>query len=102
MKKVGTLVLMLCMTFGLAACGTNGNADKNPASASGDAISAAEAESKTVALCENWDFESGFFTPIHLGNSTGHGVSYYLPNMYETLVQVSNGEIVPALVRCVC
>jgi nickel transport system substrate-binding protein len=83
------------MVFSLAACNTgetSGDASET-STASGDV-----SESKTVALCENWDFESGFFTPLHPGNSAGgHGVSYYLPNMYETLVEVKNGEIIPAL-----
>lgn len=87
MKRLTTLLMALCMVFGLSVCyagETKGNLETT--------------ELKTVALCENWDFESGFFTPLHPGNSAGgHGVSYYLPNMYETLVEVKNGEIVPAL-----
>lgn len=89
MKRLLTFVMALCMACGLAACSSSEN---------GVDTSDVANESKTVALCESWDFASGFFTPLHPGNSAGgHGASYYLPNMYETLVQVQNGEIVPSL-----
>ena len=88
MKRFIILLMVLCMVFSLTACNTG---------ETNDDVSGTT-EPKTVALCENWDFESGFFTPLHPGNSAGgHGVSYYLPNMYETLVEVKNGEIIPAL-----
>ncbi len=100
MKKIIISAMMLCATLCLTACGTTEKAEDvaNETSAKPDLAPQTEAESKTVALCENWDFESGFFTPLHPGNSAGgHGVSYYLSNMYETLVAVKNGEIVPGL-----
>lgn len=98
MKRFVTVLMTLCMVFSLAACNTsetNVGVSETP-TASTDVSKTSEP--KTVALCENWDFESGFFTPLHPGNSAGgHGVSYYLNNMYETLVKVKDGEIVPAL-----
>ncbi len=88
MKRFITLLVTLSMVFSLNA----GNKVENKEESSQSVVM------KTVALCENWDFESGFFTPLHPGNSAGgHGVSYYLPNMYETLVKVKQGEIVPGL-----
>lgn len=100
MKRLVTLFMVLCMVFSLAACNTgetDGDGSGTP-TASGDV--SGPTEPKTIALCENWDFESGFSTPLHPGNSAGgHGASYYLPNMYETLVEVKNGEVVPALAK---
>lgn len=110
MKKLITLLIALCVVFSLTACDTGdpnaGTTEPTgteptvtePKTTESTGTEPADTGPKTVALCENWDFESGFFTPIHPGNSAGgHGVSYYLPNMYETLVEVKNGEITPAL-----
>ncbi|MST91377.1 nickel ABC transporter substrate-binding protein [Ruthenibacterium lactatiformans] len=95
MKRIISIALALCLVFTLAACGNNTqtNDDSNsPVETS--------TEPKTVALCESWDFESGFFTPLNPGNSAGgYGISYYLVNMYETLVNVENGKIVPSLAK---
>lgn len=93
MKRIVTIVMAFCMVFSLAACG----ASKETSEGNSESTEAAK-EPANVALCENWDFESGFFTPLHPGNSAGgHGVSYYLPNMYETLVVVKDGKITPSL-----
>lgn len=118
MKRLITLLVVFCMIFSLNACKTAEKKDEKSVSTEPDNVEpenvesesveqvskdsetedSQNAEPKTVALCENWDFESGFFTPLHPGNSAGgHGVSYFLPNMYETLVEIKNGEIVPAL-----
>ena len=49
-----------------------------------------------ITLCESWAFEqfSPVFTPE---NSTNYGLSFYLANFYETLVNYEAGQIVPGL-----
>lgn len=95
MKKIIVLLTVLSMTFSLTAC----RGDQEKSGIDSDQANT-KTESKSVALCESWDFESGFFTPLNPGNNAGgYGISYYLVNMYETLVNVENGEIVPGLAK---
>lgn len=106
MKKLFAIFTALCTVFSIAACAAAGGqsggeiseAVSGVASEKSETVTGEPAEPKTVALCESWDFESGFFTPLHPGNSAGgYGISYYLANLYETLVEVKDGEIIPGL-----
>ena len=98
MKKLFALLTALCMAFCMAACSGNAGSNESGGAVAATPTTSDTAEPKNVSLCESWDFESGFFTPINPGNSAGgYGISYYLANMYETLVDVKDGEIVPAL-----
>ncbi|WDV46504.1 nickel ABC transporter substrate-binding protein [Clostridiaceae bacterium M8S5] len=54
---------------------------------------------KEITLCENFGFSEGFYTVFTPGNNMNHGVSYYLDNFYETLVEYENGKIIPALAK---
>lgn len=47
-----------------------------------------------IIMCENSDFNTGFSTASF---HESKGFSHYLTNIYETLVNYENGEIVPGL-----
>ena len=106
MKKLLSLVMALCMVFGFAACGTavesagteTDNTVGGSAEVTTENVTEEAGEPKTVALCENWGFDSGFFTPMSTENvGGGYGALYYVRNFYETLVELDNGEFVPGL-----
>ena len=56
-----------------------------------------EPQVKEITLCESWDFEKGFSTVITPEVSSNFGLSFYLSNFYETLVNYDNGKIIPGL-----
>lgn len=75
--------MLLTLTVG---CSPNTAADDDPA----------EKKTKEITLCESWDFEL-FYPVLTPGNSTNYGLTHYLINFYETLVNYEAGRIVPGL-----
>lgn len=47
-----------------------------------------------INICESWGFETGFSSLV-VGESLG--ISFYLANFYETLLNYEDGEITPGL-----
>lgn len=56
-----------------------------------------KSQPKEITLCENFEFDGGFYTIFTPGSSVNMGMAYYLNNFYETLVKYENGEITPGL-----
>ncbi|MCG8514876.1 MAG: ABC transporter substrate-binding protein, partial [Halanaerobiales bacterium] len=85
-KKLSVMTMAVLMLVTLAAgCSQN----------SGE-MSESNEDIQEITLCESWAFEQ-FFPVLTPENSTNYGLSFYLANFYETLVNYEAGQIVPGL-----
>lgn len=92
--------MAMALTLGLTACGGAETTDVSQdtvveTTESDEAEESGEVEetSNIIHLHENWNFTSGM-TPLPIAeNSDGtYGIRFFLPNMYETLIEYVDGE----------
>ena len=86
MRKRLVLMMTVLMILTLAV-GCSQNSEE---------MSESNEDIQEITLCESWAFEQ-FFPVLTPENSTNYGLSFYLANFYETLVNYEAGQIVPGL-----
>lgn len=84
------------MMVSLVACtGDNGENSETPVTSGNDVVE--ETETNHITLAESWGFENFYTIMTPDVSASNFGITYYLSNFYDVLVEYQDGEYVGGL-----
>ena len=91
-----TMLMAAAMMVSLVACaGDNGENSETPVSSGNDVVE--ETEANHITLAESWGFENFYTIMTPDVSASNFGITYYLSNFYDVLVEYQDGEYVGGL-----
>lgn len=95
-KRLATMLMAAAMMVSLVACaGDNGENSETPVSSGNDVVE--ETEANHITLAESWGFENFYTIMTPDVSASNFGITYYLSNFYDVLVEYQDGEYVGGL-----
>ena len=90
------MLMAAAMMVSLVACaGDNGENSETPVSSGNDVVE--ETEANHITLAESWGFENFYTIMTPDVSASNFGITYYLSNFYDVLVEYQDGEYVGGL-----
>lgn len=95
-KRLATILMAAAMMVSLVACtGDNGENSETPVASGNDVVE--ETETNHITLAESWGFENFYTIMTPDVSASNFGITYYLSNFYDVLVEYQDGEYVGGL-----
>ena len=95
-KRLATILMAAAMMVSLVACtGDNGENSETPVTSGNDVVE--ETETNHITLAESWGFENFYTIMTPDVSASNFGITYYLSNFYDVLVEYQDGEYVGGL-----
>ena len=95
-KRLATILMAAAMMVSLVACtGDNGENSETPVTSGNDVVE--ETEANHITLAESWGFENFYTIMTPDVSASNFGITYYLSNFYDVLVEYQDGEYVGGL-----
>ena len=95
-KRLATIFMAAAMMVSLVACaGDNGENSETPVTSGNDVVE--ETETNHITLAESWGFENFYTIMTPDVSASNFGITYYLSNFYDVLVEYQDGEYVGGL-----
>ena len=95
-KRLATILMAAAMMVSLVACtGDNGENSETPVTSGDDVVE--ETETNHITLAESWGFENFYTIMTPDVSASNFGITYYLSNFYDVLVEYQDGEYVGGL-----
>ena len=95
-KRLATILMAAAMMVSLVACtGDNGENSETPVTSGNDVVE--ETETNHITLAESWGFVNFYTIMTPDVSASNFGITYYLSNFYDVLVEYQDGEYVGGL-----